>query len=165
MSQLYAEIMGHLHGDVSLAFMHALFFQYRSFDNRQKKLFLSNFLLFMCMCAHNLRRDKVQSHWGLNNKSLNLYKKAIPWRILVEVVEWRHRENGWWSKSKAETRIWFNGKLQSNIPGKPGVLLGILGGRLPPGSPNPGLMSDQKMSFTLPFWDLVSKKLCHHYLD
>ena len=165
MSQLYAEIMGHLHGDVSLAFMHALFFQYGSFDNRQKKLFLSNFLLFMCMCAHNLRRDKVQSHWGLNNKSLNLHKKAIPWRILVEVVEWRHRENGSWSKSKAETRIWFNGKLQSNIPGKPGVLLGILGGRVPPGSPNPGPISDQKMSFSHPFWDLVSKKLCHHYLD
>ena len=155
MSQLYAEIMGHLHGDVSLAFMYALFFQYRSFDNTQKKLFLSNFLLFMCMCAHNLRRDKVQSHWGLNNKSLNLHKKAIPWRILVEVVEWRHRENGL-LKSTAETRIWFNGKLQFHIPGKPGVLLGILGGGVPPGSPNPGPISDQKMSFSHRFetWSL-----------
>ena len=144
--------------------MHVLFSQCRSFDNTQKKLFLSNFLLFMCMCAHNLRRDKVQSHWGLNNKILNLHKKAIPWRILVEVVEWRHRENGL-LKSTAETRIWFNGKLQFHIPGKPGVLLGILGGGVPPGSPNPDPISDQKMSFSHPFWDLVSKKLCHHYLD
>ena len=28
------------------------------------------------------------------NKSLNLLKKAIPWRILVVVVKWRHRANG-----------------------------------------------------------------------
>ena len=157
--------MGHLHDDVSLACMHVLFSQYRSFDNTQKKPFLSNFLLFMCMCAHNLGRDKVQSHWGLNNKSLNLHKKAIFYYFYQNPSGWRHRENGSWSKSKAETRIWFNGKLQSNIPGKPGVLLGILGGRVPPGSPNPGLISDQKMSFSHPFWDLVSKKLCHHYLD
>ena len=164
MLQPYAEVMRHLHDDVSLACMHVLFSQCRSFDNTQKKLFLSNFVLFMCMCAHNLGRDKVQSHWGLNNKSLNLHKKAIPWRILVEVVEWRHRENGL-LKSTAETRIWFNGKLQFHIPGKPGVLLGILGGGVPPGSPNPDPISDQKMSFSHPFWDLVSKKLCHHYLD
>ena len=165
MLQPYAEIMRHLHDDVSLACMHVLFSQCRSFDNTQKKLFLSNFVLFMCMCAHNLGRDKVQSHWGLNNKSLNLHKKAIFYYFYQNPSGWRHRENGSWSKSKAETRIWFNGKLQSNIPGKPGVLLGILGGRVPPGSPNPGLISDQKMSFSYPFWDLVSKKLCHHYLD
>ena len=156
--------MGHLHDDVSLACMRVLFSQYRSFDNTQKKLLLSSFLLFMCMCAHNLGRNKVQSHWGLNNKSLNLHKKAIPWRILVKVVEWRHRENGL-LKSTAETRIWFNGKLQSHIPGKPGVLLGILGGGVPPSFPNPCPISDQKMSFSHPFWDLVCKKLCHHYLD
>ena len=139
--------MGLLHDDVSLACMHVLFSQYKSFDNSQKKLFLSNFLLFMCMWAHNLGRDKVQSHGGLNNKSLNLHKKAIPWRILVEVVEWRHRENGL-LKSTAETRVWFNGKLQSHIPGKPGVLLGILGGGVPPGSPNPGLFHFQNVIFT-----------------
>ena len=155
MSQPYAEIMGHLHDDVSLACMHVLFSQYRSFDNTQKKLFLSNFLLFMCMCAHNLGRDKVQSHWGLNNRSLNLHKKAIPWRILVEVVEWRHLENGL-LKSTAETRIWFNGKLQFHILGKPGVLLGILGGGVPPGSPNPGLFQTKKCHFHTLFetWSL-----------
>ena len=30
----------------------------------------------------------------------------------------------------------------------PGVLLGILGGGVPPGSPNPDPISDQKMSFS-----------------
>ena len=57
------------------------------------------------------------------------------------------------------------------------VLLGILGGGVPPGSPNPDLISDQKMSFSTPvfrpdlynlypFSDLgFGQKLCHHYLD
>ena len=31
-----------------------------------------------------------------------------------------------------------------------GVLLGILGGGVPPGSPNPDPISDQKMSFSTP---------------
>ena len=31
-----------------------------------------------------------------------------------------------------------------------GVLLGILGGGVPPGSPNPDTISDQKMSFSTP---------------
>jgi len=31
-----------------------------------------------------------------------------------------------------------------------GVLLGILGGGVPPGSPNPDPISDQKMSFSRP---------------
>ena len=31
-----------------------------------------------------------------------------------------------------------------------GVLLGILGGSVPPGSPNPDPISDQKMSFSVP---------------
>ena len=34
-----------------------------------------------------------------------------------------------------------------------------------PGSPNPDPITDQKMSLPHPFSDLVSKKLCHHYLD
>ena len=59
-----------------------------------------------------------------------------------------------------------------------GVLLGILGGGVvPPGSPNPDPVSDQKMSFSTPvirpdpqnpytFSDLAFRqKLCHHYLD
>ena len=37
-----------------------------------------------------------------------------------------------------------------------GVLLGILGGGVPPGSPNPD---------PDPFSDLSSRKLCHHYLE
>ena len=32
----------------------------------------------------------------------------------------------------------------------PGVLLGILGGYVPPGSPNPDPIADQKMSFFTP---------------
>ena len=39
----------------------------------------------------------------------------------------------------------FKGTL---IPG--GVFLGILGGGVPPGSPNPDPISDQKMSFSTP---------------
>ena len=42
-----------------------------------------------------------------------------------------------------------------------GVLLGILGGSVPPGSPNPDLILDQKCHFLHPFSDLASKKLCH----
>ena len=46
-----------------------------------------------------------------------------------------------------------------------GALLGILGGGVPPGSPNPDPISDQKMLFSRPFSDLAFKILCHHYLD
>ena len=46
-----------------------------------------------------------------------------------------------------------------------GVLLGILGGGVPPGSPNPDPISDQKMSFSHPYSDETSKELCLHYLD
>ena len=49
-------------------------------------------------------------------------------------------------------------------PGGGGVLLGILGEGVPPGSPNPDLISDQS-HFPHPFSDLASKKLCRHYLD
>ena len=63
----------------------------------------------------------------------------------------------------------------STIP--EGVLLGILGGVVPPGSPNLGAISDQRMSFFTPvfrpdlknpylFSDLTFRQeLCHHYLD
>ena len=52
--------------------------------------------------------------------------------------------------------------------------MGLPGGGVPPGSPNPDPISDQKMSFShsfsdlqnpYPLLDLASKKLCHHYLD
>ena len=54
--------------------------------------------------------------------------------------------------------------------------MGLPGGGVPPGSPNPDPISDQKMSFFTPVFrpdlqspyqllDLASKKLCHHYLD
>ena len=59
-----------------------------------------------------------------------------------------------------------------------GVLLGILGGGVLPGSPNPDPISDQKMSFSTPvfrpdwlqnpytFSDMaLSQKSCHHFLD
>ena len=57
-----------------------------------------------------------------------------------------------------------------------GVLLGILGGGVPPGSSNPDSISDQKMYFSTPvfrldlsnpYWfsDLAFRqKLCYHYL-
>ena len=52
-----------------------------------------------------------------------------------------------------------------------GVLLGILGWGVPPGSPNPDPISDQKCHFSHPFSDpdpfsdTASKKFCHHYLE
>ena len=57
-----------------------------------------------------------------------------------------------------------------------GILLGILGRGVPPGSPNSDPISDQKMSLFTPvfrpsllnpysFSGLAFKKLCHHYLD
>ena len=68
--------------------------------------------------------------------------------------------------------------LMSQVNWGGGVLLGILGGGVvPPGSPNPDPVSDQKMSFSTPvirpdpqnpytFSDLAFRqKLCHHYLD
>ena len=36
---------------------------------------------------------------------------------------------------------------------------------MPPGSPNPDPISDQKMSFSHPYSDETSKELCLHYLD
>ena len=50
-------------------------------------------------------------------------------------------------------------------PGGGGVLLVILGRGVPPGSPNPDSISDQKCYFSYPFSDLAFKKLCHYYLD
>ena len=40
--------------------------------------------------------------------------------------------------------------LSSSFPEKGGVLLGILGGVVPPCSPDPDPISDQKMSFSTP---------------
>jgi len=47
-------------------------------------------------------------------------------------------------------------KLHRHTPGG-GVLLGIFGGGVPPASPNPDPISDQKMPFPTPFSDLASK--------
>ena len=60
----------------------------------------------------------------------------------------------------------FAGYVQSTTNPR-GVLLGFLVGGVPPGSPNPDPISDQKMSFsTDQFSDLAFRqKLCHHYLD
>ena len=58
-----------------------------------------------------------------------------------------------------------------------GVLLGILGGGVLPGSPNPDPIQDQKMYFSVPVFRPVlqtphpfsyvafRRKLCYHYLD
>ena len=46
-----------------------------------------------------------------------------------------------------------------------GVSLGIIGGVVPPGSPKPDPIWDQKMSIFIPFSDLAFKKLFHHHLD
>ena len=48
------------------------------------------------------------------------------------------------------------GKTSDKNPGRE-VLPRILGEGVPPGSPNPVPISDQKMSFSHPFWDLASK--------
>ena len=46
------------------------------------------------------------------------------------------------------------------------VLLGILGGGMPPGSPNPDPISDQKCNFPYPFSDLaLRQKLWEYYID
>ena len=63
----------------------------------------------------------------------------------------------------ASFHVWFLGE----------VLPGILGGGVPPGSPNPDPIPEQEYPFSHPFSDLVSKihtrfrakKLCHHYFD
>ena len=39
---------------------------------------------------------------------------------------------------------------EGHLPTYPGVLLGILDGGVPPGSPNPDSISDQNMSFSTP---------------
>ena len=50
--------------------------------------------------------------------------------------------------------------LLSCFPGGEGVFLGIIGGSVSPGFPNPDSISDQKMSIFNPFSDLgpVSRK-------
>ena len=45
----------------------------------------------------------------------------------------------------------INFKIENSGSNDPeGVLMGILGGAVPPGSPNPDPISDQKMSFSRP---------------
>ena len=58
-------------------------------------------------------------------------------------------------------------RILSGLMSRPGggLLLEILGGGVPHGSQNSDPISDQKMSFSTPFPDLVCKKLYHHYLD
>jgi len=50
-------------------------------------------------------------------------------------------------------------RCQEFKPRRPGggVLLGIFGGGVPPASPNPDPISDQKYHFPHPFSDLASK--------
>ena len=51
--------------------------------------------------------------------------------------------------------------ILSFFPGE--VLLGILGGDVPPGSPNPDPILGQQMSFFAPVLELASNKLSHRY--
>ena len=44
----------------------------------------------------------------------------------------------------------FSKNIRIRVGRGGGVLLGILGGGVPPGSPNPDPISDQKMSFSTP---------------
>ena len=47
-----------------------------------------------------------------------------------------------------------------------GVLLGIIGGSVPPGSPTPDPVSEpNKCHFSHPFSELAFKKLCNHDLN
>ena len=71
----------------------------------------------------------------------------------------------------------YRSLLHTAPSGGRGVLLGILGGGVPPGSTNPDPISDQKVLFSTPvfrpdllnpysFSDLAFRqKLCYHYLD
>ena len=80
-------------------------------------------------------------------------------------IELRKIPSGWGK--------WGKGRV---YPREGGVLLGILGGGVPPGSSNPDPISDQKMWFSslvftldlynpCPFSDLAFRqKLCYHYL-
>ena len=45
-------------------------------------------------------------------------------------------------------KFYYNPRRHSHCPG--GVLLGIFGGGVPPASPNPDPISDQKMPFPIP---------------
>ena len=74
-----------------------------------------------------------------------------------------------WNGNESVNHVFAN--LKPRFPrGGEGVLLGIFGGGAPPGSSNPDLVSDQKMSFSTPVFrpDLFSdlafrQKLCHYY--
>ena len=76
--------------------------------------------------------------------------------------------------SESKSFLFVSQRDSLKLPG--GLLLGILGGGVPPDSPNPNPISDQNLSFftpvprpgpknPYPFSDLASKKLRHHYLD
>ena len=61
--------------------------------------------------------------------------------------------------------IFFQKHLAITPPPPGGVLLVILGRGVPPVSPNPDSISDQKCYFSHPFSNMAFKQLCHHYLD
>ena len=69
------------------------------------------------------------------------------------------------SITKTATHAIFFQKHLAITPPPGGVLLVILGRGVPPGSPNPDSISDQKCYFSHLFSNMAFKQLCHHYLD
>ena len=66
---------------------------------------------------------------------------------------------------KGRGRIYYNFFIKKLFQPFRGVLLGILGGGVQPGSPNPNLISDQNCHFSDLRSDLASKNLWRRYLD
>ena len=80
------------------------------------------------------------------------------------------------NNQKLKIRLWWNNQFFSHIKiGPGGVLMGILGGGVPPGSPNPDPIWTKICHFPYSFLDLevvtkrnitclhvIKHKLCHH---
>ena len=73
-----------------------------STDDRKVSTFFA-FQQVRCRCCYRSYLDRF-----LNNKSLNLHRKAKPYRILVVVVEWHHCANGLLQQGAQKCdRFWF----------------------------------------------------------
>ena len=114
--------------------------------------------------ARNLPTKSAASFPTLEEKSImNCCQPSIAKRSLT-TFERRNQNHPLeelgltWGEAqvKAQGRVeWQN--LIAALCSSPGVLLGILGGGVPPGSSNPDPISDQKCNFPHPFSDQKSK--------